>query len=104
MARKWSRAVAVGLDRVGVVAHAPPSRASRRVAGRGHAGAAGQVGAQRLARLGVRLLRQEARRSWSAGDRSTATGIGLLEPGEDPQQRRLADAVGTHDPEPGARR
>ena len=58
----------------------------------GHAGAPGQVGAQRLAGLGVGLLGQPAH---GGGGRRPLhdAAVGRLEPGQDPQQRRLADAV-----------
>ena len=103
MARKWSRAVAVGLDRVGVVAHGR-RRGVEAVAGRRHAGAAGQVRAQ-ASRPGPRPAPAAGSPTVVvAGDRSTRPGVGLLEPGQDPQQRRLPDAVRPHDPEPGARR
>jgi hypothetical protein len=56
------------------------------------AAAAGGVAEQRLAVLDVGLLRQVAARErpWSALD---AAEVRLLEPGEDPQQRRLPDPV-----------
>ena len=66
------------------------------------AAAAGEVAEQRLAVLDVGLLRQVAdrERPWSAVD---AAEVRLLEPGEDPQQRRLPDPVRPDETDPGAR-
>ena len=98
-ARKRSRAVAVGLDRRRRRRPWPPCAASSAADGRGHAGAPGQVGAQasRPASASGSCGRQPT--VVVAGDRSTDAAVGRLEPGEDPQQRRLADAVRPHDPE-----
>ena len=60
--------------------------------GLGHAGALREVAAQRLTRRGLVLLREVAdgERGRRAAD---AARVRLLEPGQDPEERRLADPV-----------
>ena len=68
----------------------------------GHPRAAGEVAEQRLSGSSVVLLRQVADRDrrWSPLD---AALVRKLDPGEEPQQRRLAGAVSADDAEPRAR-
>lgn len=63
----------------------------RRLGGR-DAGAAGQERADRLARPALRLLRQVADRRGRRAERDRAA-FGLVQPGQQAQQRRLARAV-----------
>ena len=68
----------------------------------GDAGAAGEVGQERLPRLPVVLLRQVADRQRGGRPLDPAL-VRLVEPREQAEQRRLAGAVGADEPEPGAR-
>jgi hypothetical protein len=71
--------------------------------GPGDPGAPREVAEQRLTGPGVRFLRQvaDAQRGRVV---TNAAGIRLLQPREDPEQRRLADAVRPDQPDPRARR
>ena len=68
----------------------------------GDAGAAGEGVEQRLAFAPPPLLRQVPR-GQPLGRTRDRSGVRRLEAGEDPEQRRLADAVGADDAEPGVR-
>ena len=54
-----------------------------------------------VALVAVDDLRQDGR-ARARGGSVTVAGVGVLEPGEDPQQRRLAAAVGAEDADPRA--
>ena len=78
--------------------------ASSSAPGLGDPGAPGQVGEQRLVRLRIGLLRQVADASDSRGFRARRVPLsGSLEPGKEPEQRRLADAVRADDADARAR-
>ena len=70
-------------------------------AGRGHARPPGEVGDQRLARAGVRLLWQIAHRQRRGGALDPPR-VGGFEAGQDAQQGRFADAVRAHDTDAAA--
>ena len=69
--------------------------------GGGDAGAAGEVGEQRLARTAVGLLRQVAD-GQRRGRPLDAALVRLVEPGEQPEQGRLAGPVGADETQPRA--
>ena len=88
----------VRVGRVGAVralGHPGRGRLHARV-GRGHAGAACEVGLERLAGRAVGLLRQVA--GGPGGERHRAA-VGRVDAREDAQERRLAGAVGADDAE-----
>ena len=68
----------------------------------GDTGATGQVGQERLPRAPVVLLRQVADGQRRGRPLDPAV-VGLVEPGEQAKQRRLAGPVGADEPEPRAR-
>ena len=70
-------------------------------AGRVHAGAATEELEQRLALGALGLLRQVAHAGARRGARHAAA-VGSIEPREEPQQRRLADAIRSDDTQAGA--
>ncbi len=91
------------LERGGVGLGAPDGGVALDVRfGLGDAGAAGQVREQRLAGAPVVLLRQVP--DGQRGGRSLdAALVRLVEPAEQPEQRRLAGPVGADETEPRAR-
>ena len=89
----------VGMRLLGLVCEARGKRVHPPL-GLGDAGTPREIRAQCLARERIALLRQVAHRT----GRPNRAAIGRVEPGEQPQERRLAGAVRPHEPDPRLRR